>query len=364
MVRRLFLVGVCAVCLSILPGTRERDVQAQGGALEVVVGGLDNPRGLAFGPEGALYVAQAGRGGDGTCVINGAGEEVCFGLTGKISRIWRGELDDVITGLPSLAAEGGNGASGPVDVTFQGRGNGFVVIGSSGPPDNRDLLGEDGALMGHVVRFTPNGRMEPIADIVHLEETINPHTTALDSNPYALAAGPHGIGVVDAGGNAAYEISASRRASLLAVFPDRIVTLPSGVMAPMQAVPNAITVGPDGAYYIGQLTGVPFPVGAARVYRVVPGEAPTIYAEGFTNIIDLAFGPDGSLYVLEFDANGIPTPPPASAITRIRPSGSRTTLPTPGLLLATGLAVDADGTLYVSAFGVVAGGGQVVRIPQ
>ena len=28
---------------------------------QVVVSGLDNPRGLAFGPEGALYIAQAGQ---------------------------------------------------------------------------------------------------------------------------------------------------------------------------------------------------------------------------------------------------------------------------------------------------------------
>ena len=33
----------------------------------VVMTGLDNPRDLAFGPEGALYVAEAGRGGDGPC---------------------------------------------------------------------------------------------------------------------------------------------------------------------------------------------------------------------------------------------------------------------------------------------------------
>jgi len=31
----------------------------------VVMSGLDSPRGLAFGPEGALYVAEAGRGGFG-----------------------------------------------------------------------------------------------------------------------------------------------------------------------------------------------------------------------------------------------------------------------------------------------------------
>jgi hypothetical protein len=38
-----------------------------------------------------------------------------------------------------------------------------------------------------------------------------------------------------------------------------------------------------------------FSVGAARVYRVVPGKAPTVFADGFTNIIDIAFRPDRSL---------------------------------------------------------------------
>ena len=33
----------------------------------VVMSGLDNPRGLAIGPLGALYVAEAGRGGAGPC---------------------------------------------------------------------------------------------------------------------------------------------------------------------------------------------------------------------------------------------------------------------------------------------------------
>lgn len=51
----------------------------------------------------------------------------------------------------------------------------------------------------------------------------------------------------------------------------------------------------------GELTGFPFPVGEARIYRIEPGFAPTIFATGFTMISDLAFGADGSLYALEYD---------------------------------------------------------------
>jgi hypothetical protein len=73
----------------------------------------------------------------------------------------------------------------------------------------------------------------------------------------------------------------------------------------MQAVPTSVTVGPDGAYYVGQLTGFPFPVGGARVFRVVPGHRPRVFARGFTNIIDIAFDRRGRLHVLEIAANGI-----------------------------------------------------------
>jgi hypothetical protein len=39
---------------------------ASASTITQVMHGLDNPRGLAFGPEGGLYVAEAGRGGAGS----------------------------------------------------------------------------------------------------------------------------------------------------------------------------------------------------------------------------------------------------------------------------------------------------------
>src|SRR5690606_24356665 len=44
---------------------------------------LNNPRGMTIGPDGAIYVAEAGAGGDGPCLPNPEGEgEVCYGPTG------------------------------------------------------------------------------------------------------------------------------------------------------------------------------------------------------------------------------------------------------------------------------------------
>lgn len=82
----------------------------------------------------------------------------------------------------------------------------------------------------------------------------------------------------------------------------------------VQPVPTAVEIGPDGAYYVGELTGVTaagLPIGLSRVWRIAPGArnvvCPSADCEvvlaGLTSVIDLAFGPDDMLYVLEFDEN-------------------------------------------------------------
>src|SRR6188472_273492 len=84
---------------------------------EVVATGLDNPRGLAIGPDGALYVAEAGRGGDGPCVPGPFGE-ACYGPSGAITRIGHHGQERIVTGLSSFASPGGGLAFGPHDIAF------------------------------------------------------------------------------------------------------------------------------------------------------------------------------------------------------------------------------------------------------
>src|SRR4029453_8827905 len=57
------------------------------GGLTVVADGLDNPRGIGFGPGGALYVAESGSGGSGPCIQSPEGGEACFGRAGAVTRI-------------------------------------------------------------------------------------------------------------------------------------------------------------------------------------------------------------------------------------------------------------------------------------
>ena len=343
--------------------------------LEVVATGLFNPRGLNFGPEGGLYVAEAGSGGTGPCIINSNNLLVCYGATGAITRIVLGNVPTqkrVVTGLPSLAGPTGAQATGAHDVDFQGRGNGFVTIGAALDPARRFVDGTHpdfaavGGKFSTLVRFQPNGKWSFTEDLGAFELNANPDANAFDSNPYSILAQPGRQVFTDAGANALNAVAANGTITNLAVFPNRLVPFNNG-QVPMQGVPTTVTAGPDGALYVGQLTGFPFPAGAANVYRVpADGGTPEIFASGFTKIIDIAFAPDGLLYVLQIGASGGPPPVGGPGVLiRVEPDGTQTTIVAAGggLVAPGGIAFDRDGTIYVTNHSVEPGGiGTVVRV--
>lgn len=114
----------------------------------VVATGLDNPRQLSFGPGQRLYVAEAGRGGDGECTT-GAEGTVCFGLSGAITEINGTTQTRVLSGLPSVANQDGSGAQGPADVDVRGA-NVAILFGLGLTTEQRTGLGADAADLGTI----------------------------------------------------------------------------------------------------------------------------------------------------------------------------------------------------------------------
>lgn len=322
-------------------------------SVDVVMSGLDNPRGLAFAPDGALYVTEAGRGGTSPC-IDIRGMAFCHGPTGAVSRLQRGRQERVVEGLPSIADAAGTETGGPNDISFQGN-VGYVTIGFAGvAPAMRSVFGAAGGVFGHLLRLEPNGHWQVVADVSAHEESDNPAGGPVETNPFAVLAEPGARLVTDAAGNSLLHVAANGAITTVATFLSR-------PFAPTDAVPTGFVRGPDGAIYLGQLTGVPFADGAANIFRIVPGEAPTVWQSGFKTIIDLDFAADGSLYVLQHATGPMFFAGPGQVI-RIAPGGGSREVVFEGLDRPTSLAVGPDGALYVANRGVTAMAGEVLRI--
>ena len=319
---------------------------------EVVATGLNNPRQLSFTGD-TLYVAESGTGGDGVCLVGPEGP-ACLGMTGSITQVRAGEQSRVVTGLPSLAAPDGSGATGPADVLVTGQQKYVVTMGLGNDPAVRDELGSAGPWFGTLVSGSFSSQPRIASDIGAYEAAVNPDGGLPDTNPTGLIAAGGGHVLTDSGGNSLLKVS-GKKVSAIAVFDSPGFAPPEMGGFPIQPVPTSVAVGPDGAYYVSELTGFPFLPGISRIHRVVPGQEPTVYATGLTNVTDLAWH-DGDLYAVQI---GLLQGGPGQLV-KVNPGG------TPEIVTQAfapyGVAFH-DHDAYVTTCAVCPGGGEVIKVP-
>ena len=360
-----------AVVLTALFPLGAVPAQASGGGITVVATGLNNPRGLHFGPDGQLYVAEGGLGGTATNTVGRCqqvpppvGPYTSSGNSASISRVdpRTGAVTRVATHLPSSQtslAIGGD-VSGVADVAFVGN-TLYAMI--SGAGCSHGLAGTNNA----IVRVNPDGSTTQVANlsqflmthpVANPEPSVPPGDFEPDGTWYGMAAK----------GNALYAIEPNHqemdRIQTANGHISRVVDFSKTFIAPADwRGPTAITRD-GGSFYVGTLT--PFPPvvpGNAQVFKVNPGGHFTLFAGGLTTVLGLAVDSSDRLYVLEMsDAAGFPTPG-AGDIVRINTDGSRQTIAS-GLDLPTAMTIGPDGNLYVSdkGFGFPPGQGEIVKV--
>jgi sugar lactone lactonase YvrE len=344
-----------------------------------VTAGLNGPRGLTVTSDGVIYVAESGTGGTAGCIEQPELGHMCFGPSGSVSKIEGGAATRVVEGLASGKTDTGE-TLGPSGVALGADGTIWVTVGGPGvgAADLRaTITGGEG--IGQLYKVGADGKATSVADLAAWEVANNPDkdlpgNATPDSNINGLAIAADGsVLVADAGGNDLLSVASDGTVSVVGVFPVVFHALPpdpnasmdpnaSPAMIPMDPVPTSVAIAKDGTIYVGQLTGFPFPKGEASVFTVAAGQDPVKYAEGFTNIIGVALAPDGSLYVAEISHEGLASGAeglPMGGLWKVPAGGGTPELITDALPMPGGVAVGADGTVYVSTCAVCPGGGGI-----
>ncbi len=326
-----------------------------------LAGDLFGPRGVAVGEKGGIFVTQA---------------------DGSLSKVLkkrprRGQLRP-LTQVP--------GGLAPA-LSMNARGQMFLLTpAGEGEPTVQQLgeslargLAPGGNGYSSLYRWS-HGDSEPklVADIEAYQQTDpDPWDNEgfdTESNPYGVAALSKGRALVaDAAGNDLLHVGPKGRVSTVARIMPRTVDEPQfQARVPQmatEAVPTSVTVGPDGHYYVGELSGFPGTPGASQIWRIKPGARNAVcdperprrgpckrFARGFTSIVDLEAGKDGSLYVTELAKDGwfaaeSSSDLPVGSVYRLK-NGRRTELAPGRLPLPGGVGVGPRGGVSAATSGV------------
>ena len=321
--------------------------------------GLDGPRGLKFGPDGALYVAEAGRGGpNGPFDCEQTPPPVGpyhGGLTARISKITGpGQITTVVRGLPSgISSLPSGDTQGVSDVAFVGN-TLFALLAGGG--------------CSHGNPETPNGVIQ--VDVAHGTWSYVADLSAfLAANPPANPA----PSADDWEPDGTWYSMVAVRGNLYATEPnhqeiDRISPTSGKVDRVVDISPiSEEWVGPTGItyhgdFYFGNLAPFPINPGSAGVRKLTPSGSFKVWEFGLTTVVGVAFDNHDRLYVLELsDAPGFPSPG-AGKLVRVSPSGQAQDILT-GLVVPTALTIGPDGAIYISNFGAAPSGlGQILRV--
>ena len=330
--------------------------------VSVFASGLNNPRGLKFGPDGYLYVAEGGSGGSMTTTdtqceqVPGAGP-YSGDYNSCISKISPdgSTRTIVVDRLPSSQTNPqlGSLVSGVADVAFI---NGQLYGIEAGAGCSHGLEGTDNTIF----RVNPNGTTTTIANLSEYQKA-NPV-----ANPEEEDFEPDGTwySMISVRG-ALYAVEPNHGEIVKVTTDGQIYRVVDVSATQGHIVPT--TIAYHGNFYIGNLSTFPVSIGSSGIYKVTPSGQIKKTEGNLTTVLGLAFDSSDRMYVLEsIPSEGFPftAGPLPGKIVCVFPSGEQQEIDTQNkLFLPTAMTFGPDGALYVSNLGFAgAGAGEILKI--